>query len=131
MLLQQGIITSKATELEITCPNLQPLSLYDVNASGDRIHLDQWFPELNRKKVWVASDWVLDLHNSDSPKERRPFTEQWWENSRVWMPFITEAEFLVRNSGEILDILKVFKDKLLNDPVAQAICLAPYLVFLP
>ncbi len=90
-----------------------------MNASGDRIHLDQWFPELNRKKVWVASDWVLDLYNSDSPKERRPFTEQWWENSRVWMPFITEAEFLVRNSGEILDILKVFKDKLLNDPVAR------------
>ena len=44
---------------------------------------------------------------------------QWWENSRVWKPFITEAEFLVRNSGEMLDILKMFMDKLANDPVAR------------
>ncbi len=37
----------------------------------------------------------------------------------MWKPFITEAVFLVRTSGEILDILKLFKEKLLNDPAAR------------
>ena len=32
---------------------------------------------------------------------------------------MTEAVFLVRSSGEILDTLKMFKEKLLNDPVAR------------
>ncbi len=70
-------ITSKQTELEITYPNLQPiLSLYDKTAAGDRSHLDAYFPDLNKKKVWVASDSVLELYNSVSPKERRTFDEQ-------------------------------------------------------
>ena len=49
----KAFITAKETELEIVYPNLQPiLILYDKNASGDRSHLDAWFPDLNRKKLW-------------------------------------------------------------------------------
>ena len=116
----KAFITSKQTELEIKYPNLQPiLSLHDKTAAGDCSHLDAYFPDPNKKKVWVASDSVLELYNSESPKGRRTFDEQWQENSRVWKPFITKAVFLVRSSGEILDALKMFKQKLLNDPVAR------------
>ena len=81
----KAFITSKQTELEIKYPNLQPiLSLYDkVPAAGDRSHVDAYFPDLNKKKLWIACDSMLELYNSDKPKERRTFDEQWQENSRV------------------------------------------------
>ena len=82
----KAFITSKQTELEIKYPNLQPiLDFYDKDpAAGDRSHLDAFFPDLNKKKAWIASDSVLHLYIPDKPKEFRKLTEQWRENSRVW-----------------------------------------------
>ena len=114
------LITAEETELEIVYPNRQPiLSVFDKNASGDRCHLAGWVPDLTRNKLWVISDSVLSLYNEESPKMRRPFGVFWWENSHVWKPFITEATFLVRDSGEKFYILKLFMDKLANDPDAR------------
>ena len=61
----------------------------------------------------------MHMYNSEKPKEQRTFDEQWHENSRVWKDFVTDAVFIVRGKGEILDILKEFKAMLKDDPVAR------------
>ena len=46
-------------------------------------YLDQFIPDLAPKKQWCASDSVLSIYNSASPKEMRPWEEQWAENNYV------------------------------------------------
>ena len=47
-------------------------------------YLDKFIPDMAPKKQWCASDSVLSIYNSGSPKDMRSWKdEQWPENKYV------------------------------------------------
>ena len=85
-------------------------------SNDNLLYVDQFIPDLAPKKQWCASDSVLSIYNSASPKEMRPWTEQWAENSYVHDKFISESIWCIRDAGKIEDILKCLKEALDKDP---------------
>ena len=79
-------------------------------------YLDQFIPDLLPKKQWCASDSVLSIYNSASPKEMRSWEEQWAENNYVHETNISGSVWCIRGEWKIEDIVKCLKEALEKDP---------------
>ena len=79
--------------------------------------LDRHIPDMDKKKNWTASDSVLTIFNSASPKECRSWADQqWMDNKFCWDQYITESVWAIKDGGLIEDIMAKLKEKLAADP---------------
>ena len=79
--------------------------------------LDKYIPDMDKKKNWTASDSVLTIFNSASPKECRDWaSQQWMDNEFCWDQYVTESVWAIKDGGLIEDIMAKLKEKLAADP---------------
>ena len=72
--------------------------------------LDRYIPDMDKKKNWTASDSVLTIFNSASPKECRSWADQqWMDNKFCWDQCVTESVWAIKDGGLIEDIMAKLK----------------------
>ena len=73
---------------------------------GDREqYLQQCLPDVGRIELWVVSDYVLSFANYKKQKTRL-FKYIWMERTIVWLPFISDVKFAVKDCGQLDDLIK-------------------------
>ena len=91
--------------------------ILDMFGSNYLEALDRYIPDMDKKKNWTASDSVLTIFNSGSPKDNRSWAdEQWMYNKYVWERYITESIWAIKDSGHIEDIMAKLQQALADDP---------------
>ena len=79
--------------------------------------LDRYIPDMLPKKNWTASDSVLTIFNSGSPKDNRSWAdEQWMDNKYVWERYITESVWAIKDGGHIEEIMAKLQQAMAEDP---------------
>ena len=91
--------------------------ILDMFGSNYLEALDRYIPDMLPKKNWTASDSVLTIFNSGSPKDNRSWAdEQWMDNKYVWERYITESVWAIKDSGQIEDIMAKLQQAMADDP---------------
>ena len=106
----RAFILARQTEEHIKYRNLGVImSMFDKDMLP---YLDKFVPDLMPKKQWGATDSVLSMYNSGSPKEMRSWEEQWAENNYVHEKIFLGQFGASGTQGKLKTLLNALKKRL-------------------